>query len=630
MAHVYRERPEIPIPPNAHINHSDGRVFTYPSDNPNKRTVIGHATSESTMHANETFRVLYPERWSEAYSKKYRDTDELQVAVGLYALCLGASTSNGLYSILQEVYGPKYANVIMDYSMFSIVSRLDVTQLYPERMESEVVFSDRVYSDVSLGHFFKEDMKPNMHDDFKIQWLKGWIARGRKKLWLCIDGSNNDCQMKDSHYAEPGENKSHTHKNIVGYIYAVDAETGEPVTYFVNPGGEVDCQTFQGIITFLTSYGLDLEGVILDRGFCTYDVVRTLNDLHLDYVIMVKEADGFNTILEEHGEKIFWDPKYLVDEKKGVFGIASIVKIWKTHEMTGIMNLYFGASQGYWKGIELLGSVCEAKRQADMACLAGKKPVFEKKLNKFFDVSPEPGEDGKYHVTVRYDQWKKSLRSQGFFAMLSSKEFGPQKTYALYQLRMVSETQYRILKSQEGFDTTRVHTDKGMLSKYAICFASSILRHAIMSACMKRKVDVNVLLQNTDRITFMRRDNGEYVFVRKMSVDYRKVIGEFGVSMSMFDKFADDYNHRLTSSINSQVHKLPQIDEIQKPKRGRPVGSKNKKTLEKEAAQANAPVNPPKKPGRPSGSKDTKPRKKRTDAGIKRGPHKKASQSSNN
>ena len=101
------------------------------------------------------------------------------------------------------------------------------------------------------------------------------------------------------------------------------------------------------------------------------------------------------------------------------------------------------------------------------------------------------------------------------------------------------------------------------------------------------------------------------------------MIGEFGVEMNMFDKFAEDYNHRITSSINSQVHKLPQLAEKQKPKRGRPVGSKNKKTLEKEAAQANSLLESPKKPGRPSGAKDKKPRKKRTDAGVKRGPHKK-------
>ena len=109
-----------------------------------------------------------------------------------------------------------------------------------------------------------------------------------------------------------------------------------------------------------------------------------------------------------------------------------------------------------------------------------------------------------------------------------------------------------------------------------------------------------------------------------MSADYRNVIGMYGMEMVMFEQFAEDYNHRMTSSINSQVHKLPQTDEKQKAKRGRPLGSKNKKTLEKEAAQAGAPEKQPKKPGRPAGTKDMKPRRKRSDAGIKRGPYKKA------
>ena len=85
-----------------------------------------------------------------------------------------------------------------------------------------------------------------------------------------------------------------------------------------------------------------------------------------------------------------------------------------------------------------------------------------------------------------YDAWRKSLRDKGFFSMLSSQDFGAKKTSDLYNLRMASETQYRILKSQEGFDTTRVHTDAAMMSKYAICFAASILRHSIMKACPTR------------------------------------------------------------------------------------------------------------------------------------------------
>jgi hypothetical protein len=55
----------------------------------------------------------------------------------------------------------------------------------------------------------------------------------------------------------------------------------------------------------------------------------------------------------------------------------------------------------------------------------------------------------------------------------------------------------------------------------------------------------------------------------------------------------------------------------EKPKRhpGRPKGAKNRKTLEREAQQAQegTPVSPKRKRGRPAGSKDSKPRKKSHD-----------------
>lgn len=50
--------------------------------------------------------------------------------------------------------------------------------------------------------------------------------------------------------------------------------------------------------------------------------------------------------------------------------------------------------------------------------------------------------------------------------MLSSKDDEADKVIDTYMLRIAYETLYRILKSQEGFDGTKVHTNSGMLSNY--------------------------------------------------------------------------------------------------------------------------------------------------------------------
>ena len=144
---------------------------------------------------------------------------------------------------------------------------------------------------------------------------------------------------------------------------------------------------------------------------------------------------------------------------------------------------------------------------------------------------------------------------------------------------MASETQYRILKSQEGFDTTRVHTDAAMMSKYAICFASSILRHSIMKACLQNGLDTNDTIQKMDRITLLLLDNQNYRFIRDMSLNARKLFATFSMNMDSFDEIARDYTRRKTQPINSQVHKMPVAGVPEKRKRGRQPGSKNKATL---------------------------------------------------
>ena len=165
----------------------------------------------------------------------------------------------------------------------------------------------------------------------------------------------------------------------------------------------------------------------------------------------------------------------------------------------------------------------------------------------------------------------------------------------------------------------------GTLSKYAICFAASILRHALMNACLLSGLDTNDMIQKMDRISLLLLDNQSYRFIRDMSVNARKLFCAFNMNMDSFDEIARDYTRRKTQPINSQVHKLPEARTPETRKRGRKPGSKNKATLAREAAKAEAKARgeyveePLRKKGRPFGSKDSRPRKKRSDAGIKRG-----------
>ena len=172
MAHIYWELHEIPRPEGSYVNHSDGRVFLMSDDGngKSKRRVIGHATSDTMMHPNELYRFLYPTEWENQYHEKNYPSHELHI--GLYMLSLGIGHSSWLYPVLHEIYGPLYANAIMDYAMYSIMERSDTTQLFTDRMSREVLFSKEAYSDTWYSDLFKRHMSEDANHQFRLLWLK--------------------------------------------------------------------------------------------------------------------------------------------------------------------------------------------------------------------------------------------------------------------------------------------------------------------------------------------------------------------------------------------------------------------------------------------------------------------------
>lgn len=621
MAHIYWELHEIPRPSDSYINHSDGRVFLMSDDGfgKKKRKVIGHATSETMMHPNDLYKYLYPSLWKEYYSD--RDVPEHELHLGMYALSLGIGYQSGLYPILQQVYGPLYGNAIMDYAMYSIMDRTDTTQLFTDRMAREVLFSKEAYSDSWYSELFHTHMLEDSNHRFRTEWLKECSRRGITKAWISIDGSNNDCEVKNSDLCEKGNAKSHTNADIVSFIWAVDIRTKTPITYFVNNGGMVDSKAFQKMAAFLSSADIEIEGVILDRGFCTHEVFQMLSQCGYPYVVMLKsDTYGHTQMMEEYAATIKWNVRYISGDN-GLFGIAKEQKLFGNHPETAWINLYFDGANGTSRSITLIRKIRSAVREMNTAILNQEKPSVPKELSAYLSVI----KNGRsWKIEYKYDAWQKALDEKGFCSIASSDNFGPEAVDQLYHARDVSEKQYMIMKSQLGYDTTRVHSTQSIESRFAVCFISAIIRSEICGACRRLGYDSNQMLREIDRVVLVLMTDGVYASVNNLSKRQTELLEEFGVKPEHFKAFADDVNRRRLNPINSQTHKLPENGSSSERKRGRPPkkkledetlpavkrkpgrpkGSKNKKTLEREALAKMLPQPEKRGPGRPKGSKN--------------------------
>lgn len=631
MGHIYWEKPEIKIPDGAYVNKSDARVFTMCTDGKKnrKRTVIGRATGNGNMHPNDNFKYKYPALWTEHYGNK----DKLpphSLSFGLYTTFLAISERTGLYNLLHKNFGPLYGNAIMDYTMFSAYERSNSTHLFEDSMNSRMLFSKDRHSDSWFSELFSQNLRIDAIHQLKIDWLKQCAANGCTNVWICIDGSNNDCNAKAGEINEFGLSKSHNDVPIVSYIWAVDADTGRPITWFVNPGSMIDSKAFRGITQFLAASSIVIKGIIADRGFCSNDVINLAEELNIDYVIMLKSSThGAQYMLEKHCTDVRWQVRNVINDK-GIFGITDMAKIFANSSTESCIGLFFDGIGGAQSAIRFICKVLDCFKSVKAAIAAGASSItIPPAMKKYIALEKV---NGVIRPTLRYDEWQTDTDIKGFYTIASSRKLSAAEIHNLYSLRDVSEKQFAMMKSQLGSDVTRVHSRESIESKLAVAFIASVIRTEMLISCRDIGLDVNRTIQHLDRCKALLLPDGMYTFVDDLSAMTNSFFKKISISTTMLKYVIEELNKRLSSPMQSQIRRLPQVTEElkrkrgrprkdkspydeQKPKRkpGRPKGSKNKSTLEKERLEAEAIANgivPSKetivkrKPGRPKGSKN--------------------------
>ena len=594
MSHIYWELPEIPIPAAAHTNKSDGRVYLLGSRAGGKatapRNVIGHATSETLMHPNTLFKSIYPELWKEHYGSDSLRKNEIDS--GLYIIVLAILSKIGLLDILYQVYGPKFANAIIDFASYSIEYNSNVAMSFEERMKDFLLFSDKHFSDSWYSNLFSKEMSENKNIELRKNWLRHCAKNGTKKAWISIDGSNNECNVSSSNYVEKGHSKSGKEDNIISFIYAVDAESGTPLVYNVNPGGVVDCKALSRISRELEAAQIDIEGLILDRGFVSDTVISEIKRCEFEYVLMLKENTISHVEMVQKYQNIKWNMSNAI-HREGTFGITEYRKIFNNSDTCGYINTYFNAINATERSVKFCCKILKSFDDLKKAITEGHVVSIPSELSKYIEIDVN---DNEINIKFNDEGCKKIINSKGFYSIASSKDYGYEEVDRIYHLRDSSEKQYRTMKSQLGFSCTHSHSIESIKSRYAVCFIASIIRNEIQKTCQKFDIKTNDFIQKLDRVKFIL-SNDRYVPVLNLKKELLSVFEYYGVGEKRLVYFSDDYNNRLTNTIVSQVRSLPHPCSTRKNSEddpnavaenvhksvGRPAGSKNRKTLLRES-----------------------------------------------
>ena len=251
-------------------------------------------------------------------------------------------------------------------------------------------------------------------------------------------------------------------------------------------------------------------------------------------------------------------------------------------------------------------------------------------------------EEGKYNIVENSAAIRKTCNSYGYYCLVTSQEQTAQEALEWYALRGPSEKVYASAKSEIGSDASQDSGSGGFHGKLLSYFIAMIIWNRIEYECSHYKsksenvLDANAFIAGLDSISY-KRSGAVYRYAGQASPVQLEILSRYGISEEMLRQLGNLVNARnqdkLIGQLSQAARTIPETAAAPKGKpdasgtanakepsrdqpkpRGRPKGSKNKKTLEKEAQLAEEnrrrveaglpPWNPHPGRGRISGSKN--------------------------
>ena len=603
---VYRDR-RVPIPDikGITINRGDGNrvlyVLSAPYDSKAgyarpKRITIGYVCENdgTKMYPTDKYKTVFPAKWEAIFKET---PSPIIKKMGMNAIGQAANIQCGIGDAVCDVFGNPVGNKLLDYALYSILYHSDTASQFEKRMSNQVLFSGKAYSDSLYSDLFEKGMTKDQILAFKKKWAMQCKEDGVDGVWLCIDGSNDDCESKGVEIAEKGHAKSRKNVEIVSFTYAITPE-GRPVTFDVYRGGLVDAKAMQTIMDFLSECGINVEGVILDRGYCNAKAIRYLDGKGIAYVIMVKgHPAGFEKTVAEYGNKIKMNAEWLV-EGTTLFGVQNKCRLFDDYKKDDYVTLFYDFVNAGERIEKLLKNLYKNINLAIENMNAGNKVSIEEKYKGLINID-------KKSRTASLDkaELQKVMDEKGLYCVVSSKEMSPAQVNSLYSSRNASETQYMFIKSQLGYGKVRVHFTQGVHSRFAVGFIASVIRYEIEEGSKKISRSANDLI-NEMNLLEMTNINGTYAYVHTENRRQLQLLSNLGTGSDLLDGIVNDENNRLSGKTIVPRHRKPG------PKKKSKAVTKNKSEKRKPGPKKgyrhgnlNKDGTPRKKPGPKPGTK---------------------------
>ncbi|TDW16087.1 transposase [Breznakia blatticola] len=536
------ERPEGSIVyPNGYVYITAKKVYIKEKKhNQNKRVSIGKAIDDNLMIPNDNARKFFPEWFELLEPLQHSDTLSIGNTMIIDKVLQSLEVGDLIDSIFEDD-----SPLIKDLIQYMIINESTVMQYFPTLMRRVPIYSDKIYSDTTIGRMFKERISLKDREFFLHSWNQ---MNHAKTVYISYDSTNMNTCSEGIELAEFGHAKADDEVPIVNLSYAIDQETGTPLYYEQYPGSINDNSQLKYMVDKAIGYGYEGIGLILDRGYFSSDNLGYIARKGYDLVMMVKtNQTAIKEAIEENRLKIADKVAYYI-EPYGVYGKTVKKQLYKNSEDQYYVHVYYDGEKANNQRLGLLNvyqkmeKELEEKTSKTMLSKREDLKRFEKGFKITYD---DNGYLKKY--TKRTDKIQKEIDAMGYFVLVTSKEMSAEEALTIYRDRDTVEKLFRSLKSNLGYDGFGVHDDVSLEAKTFVTFLANIVRNDIyvktkgLRKKNRKQYTIPAIINEMNKVEVSRNINSEYIRRYGITKKQKEILKPFGID----NKEVEAYTQRL-------------------------------------------------------------------------------------
>ncbi len=504
--------------------------------NSDKRVTIGKVdpSDPTSMFPNENFKKLFPNEYESIKSdEKINDKNEFSEAItfGQTALFHHLLKGTSLEDILKRNLGSNnFDDETTTNNVFNLACCFLLTQNssvinYPYFGRDHLILGNTIYSDSTMGNILSSISKQQCNEIMK-EWLL--LHAKNEGIFLSIDGSNTPTNSEDLELVDVGHGKSGLEENQFSYTLITEQNFKRPLFLEEYNGSIHDLNAVGPIINFLNKLQVKKIKFLLDRGYFSAKLMKSLLNQNHDFIMMAKECKKTRELIDTYFEDVKSFDKYIPEHDLN--GFTVVRKLFDHYDKTVCFHLYF--NQERYNAEEKILKQNIALECQTLTSLKGKiinENDYEI-LSRYYDIKLD---DKNTLVDFSYDKNKvmNVLKYKGFFVIITSYMATAAEAYTEYHSRDYTEKMIMMMKTNEQFDVCRVHDEEHLTGKTLAMFVGLILR--------------NELYLKTRELREKTKDKKLYTT--------SNCIRELGCIKAIYDKEIGYYNDRALTKVQNNI-----------------------------------------------------------------------------